>query len=527
MYLFTVYFIRKVKAKEHMIAAPEASRIDGREHGHKSHDFAEEKLGSSFPSPTSTADLNPNSALNPNLDPNPTPAPPSSRRMDGGEFAELSAANSSIGSAISSDLIAGSESGDVTPSSISGANTGSGAAYKGGATSTSSAGGLPVSFRPSRFNRGSFAVLEPVPEAAVESENLEDEEAGANQLQQQQQPLQKSAELDQAPYGSLKGRGKAVRFTVPDNVQELSSLSVDHTGNDYAAASVTSSDRSMVSEGDRIASSSTGNDTDTDSEQRKARRRAAKNKASSSSSGSGPGTRSQTSSLEEASEPISIRPSTSLESEGGLHQQSQSASIIMPLSRALTASSSFPSSPSGATAAMTSSASSAGSVHHQIHLEISRMAESITTSSTKLSSSGSVYSYVQPSHQPPHSQQQHRQEGAGGSGSSGGGELADAESELTEKARVVIQRVLDKLTGLDFAPSHSSFASSLSPRAEGSSGSNVGISRGSSDSGSVGDSPSHKTSLALDVPAQVDRLIQEATSNENLSLCFFGWCPFW
>jgi FKBP12-rapamycin complex-associated protein len=32
---------------------------------------------------------------------------------------------------------------------------------------------------------------------------------------------------------------------------------------------------------------------------------------------------------------------------------------------------------------------------------------------------------------------------------------------------------------------------------------------------------------ALDVPDQVERLIQQATSNDNLSLSFFGWCPFW
>lgn len=31
----------------------------------------------------------------------------------------------------------------------------------------------------------------------------------------------------------------------------------------------------------------------------------------------------------------------------------------------------------------------------------------------------------------------------------------------------------------------------------------------------------------LDVSAQVERLIQEATSLQNLSQCFVGWCPFW
>ena len=32
---------------------------------------------------------------------------------------------------------------------------------------------------------------------------------------------------------------------------------------------------------------------------------------------------------------------------------------------------------------------------------------------------------------------------------------------------------------------------------------------------------------ALDVAEQVDKLIRQASANENLSLCFFGWCPFW
>jgi len=32
---------------------------------------------------------------------------------------------------------------------------------------------------------------------------------------------------------------------------------------------------------------------------------------------------------------------------------------------------------------------------------------------------------------------------------------------------------------------------------------------------------------ALTIEAQVDRLIQEATSLENLCQCFSGWCAFW
>lgn len=65
------------------------------------------------------------------------------------------------------------------------------------------------------------------------------------------------------------------------------------------------------------------------------------------------------------------------------------------------------------------------------------------------------------------------------------------EQLINERGLRVLQRVLDKLTGLDFTP--------------------------------VGDGPA----VALDVPEQIDRLIKQATSNENLCVCFFGWCPFW
>jgi len=33
--------------------------------------------------------------------------------------------------------------------------------------------------------------------------------------------------------------------------------------------------------------------------------------------------------------------------------------------------------------------------------------------------------------------------------------------------------------------------------------------------------------VVLDVPHQVDKLIMQATSRENLCQLYFGWCPFW
>mmetsp|Transcript_31248 Transcript_31248/g.40199 ORF Transcript_31248/g.40199 Transcript_31248/m.40199 type:complete len:156 (+) Transcript_31248:1-468(+) len=72
---------------------------------------------------------------------------------------------------------------------------------------------------------------------------------------------------------------------------------------------------------------------------------------------------------------------------------------------------------------------------------------------------------------------------------------------LNEKALAVIKRVQDKLTGRDF-PSYASSHSS-----------------------------SHSSTVdihgACDVKAQVNLLIEEASSNERLCVMFIGWCPFW
>jgi len=56
---------------------------------------------------------------------------------------------------------------------------------------------------------------------------------------------------------------------------------------------------------------------------------------------------------------------------------------------------------------------------------------------------------------------------------------------LNERALSVINRVSKKLTGRDFG------------------------------------------NETLDVPSQVQRLIDQATSHENLCQCYIGWCPFW
>lgn len=63
-------------------------------------------------------------------------------------------------------------------------------------------------------------------------------------------------------------------------------------------------------------------------------------------------------------------------------------------------------------------------------------------------------------------------------------QLSENKIDLTKKTSSVIERISNKLTGKDF---------------------------GEQD----------------DVPTQVERLIEQATSSINLSQCFSGWCAFW
>lgn len=62
-----------------------------------------------------------------------------------------------------------------------------------------------------------------------------------------------------------------------------------------------------------------------------------------------------------------------------------------------------------------------------------------------------------------------------------------SETNLNKRALAIVNRVRDKLTGRDF----------------------------------------QHIDEVLSVQKQVDLLIQQATSNENLCQCYVGWCPFW
>lgn len=72
------------------------------------------------------------------------------------------------------------------------------------------------------------------------------------------------------------------------------------------------------------------------------------------------------------------------------------------------------------------------------------------------------------------------------------GQLGDANEVLNERAVAVMKRMSDKLTGRDFLQD--------------------GL-PGSLDSDSI--------------QSQVQRLITQACSHENLCQSYIGWCPFW
>ena len=66
-------------------------------------------------------------------------------------------------------------------------------------------------------------------------------------------------------------------------------------------------------------------------------------------------------------------------------------------------------------------------------------------------------------------------------------EREEVESDdLNKIAKIVLERIIDKLQGTDFSKVET-----------------------------------------LDVVKQVEKLIKQATSHENLSQSYLGWCPFW
>lgn len=65
--------------------------------------------------------------------------------------------------------------------------------------------------------------------------------------------------------------------------------------------------------------------------------------------------------------------------------------------------------------------------------------------------------------------------------------LDDVETEeLNKIAKIVLERITDKLQGTDF-----------------------------------------QKNIQLDIKSQVEKLIKQATSSENLAQSYIGWCPYW
>ncbi|XP_027362305.1 serine/threonine-protein kinase TOR isoform X2 [Abrus precatorius] len=90
-------------------------------------------------------------------------------------------------------------------------------------------------------------------------------------------------------------------------------------------------------------------------------------------------------------------------------------------------------------------------------------------------------------------------------------QLGDANEVLNERAVVVMARMSNKLTGRDF--STCSISNSPLPHAV--------------DHSSLISGDTREVDHALSVKLQVQKLIIQATSHENLCQNYVGWCPFW
>ncbi|KAL2349528.1 hypothetical protein Fmac_003528 [Flemingia macrophylla] len=91
-------------------------------------------------------------------------------------------------------------------------------------------------------------------------------------------------------------------------------------------------------------------------------------------------------------------------------------------------------------------------------------------------------------------------------------QLGDANEVLNERAVVVMARMSNKLTGRDFSTCSSVSNSSLQHAVDHSS---------------LISGDTRESDHALSVKLQVQKLIIQASSHENLCQNYVGWCPFW
>eukprot|EP00252_Welwitschia_mirabilis_P018999 TRINITY_DN4284_c0_g1_i1.p1 TRINITY_DN4284_c0_g1~~TRINITY_DN4284_c0_g1_i1.p1 ORF type:complete len:1768 (+),score=306.64 TRINITY_DN4284_c0_g1_i1:368-5305(+) len=92
-------------------------------------------------------------------------------------------------------------------------------------------------------------------------------------------------------------------------------------------------------------------------------------------------------------------------------------------------------------------------------------------------------------------------------------QLGDANEVLNDKAVFVMARMSNKLTGRDFPSGSSASSTSSTLYSADRSGLIVGDTR--------------EIEPGLTVKSQVQKLIAQATSHENLCQSYVGWCPFW
>ncbi|XP_010936698.1 serine/threonine-protein kinase TOR isoform X1 [Elaeis guineensis] len=93
-------------------------------------------------------------------------------------------------------------------------------------------------------------------------------------------------------------------------------------------------------------------------------------------------------------------------------------------------------------------------------------------------------------------------------------QLGDANEVLNERALVVMARMSNKLTGRDFFSGSSVSGTANSIQHAG-------------DHGTLMSGDTREVEHGLSVKLQVQKLIIQATSHENLCQNYVGWCPFW
>ena len=112
--------------------------------------------------------------------------------------------------------------------------------------------------------------------------------------------------------------------------------------------------------------------------------------------------------------------------------------------------------------------------------------------------------------------EQQRTDGASAAAAAAVAAAGDANEALNERAVAVMKRTSDKLTGRDWDGGGG-----------GGAGAAAAVVASSSSPLPAAAQQQQQQGDPDSVAAQVDRLISQATSHENLCQSYIGWCPFW